>query len=195
MPRGERTQGAPLTRAEGTEVTERTGSPQRNGATEVERRRCAGSTGRPATQADWRDQIGSRETNTSEFVGWCSFPRSDPIRAASLRDARRTRASSVRSPLLRCSVVLPFSPSPPLSDGYTAGEIDVILKSSIFIAGTSAVPGIVVGLADVHRHGAAEHRDVVEAARRDRRSSGSSAPARRSRRSRSGTSRRASCRC
>ncbi len=26
-------------------------------------------------------------------------------------------------------------------DGYTAGEIDVILKSSIFIAGTSAVPG------------------------------------------------------
>src|SRR5436190_15052550 len=39
-----------------TEGTERTGSPQRNGATEI-KRRCAGSTGRPAQQADERDWI------------------------------------------------------------------------------------------------------------------------------------------
>ena len=50
--------------------------------------------------------------------------------------------------------------------GYTAGEIDVIRKSSIRIGGTSAVPGCVVGLADVHRDRLAERGDVVEAARR-----------------------------
>jgi hypothetical protein len=65
--------------------------------------------------------------------------RSD--RAASLRDARRAvvvRSTSV--PLLLCGFTV-ASVASVFGGGYTAGEIDVILKSSIFIAGTSAVPG------------------------------------------------------
>ena len=73
-------------------------------------------------------------------MGWCSFFTIDPI--AQRRFATPVEPGvSVCSLLLRCSVVLPFAPWPPLSAGYTAGEMDVIRKSSIFIAGTSAVPG------------------------------------------------------
>ena len=121
MPRGERAQGASLTRAEGTEVTERTGSPQRNGETEVKREtrawvRRVGLRSRPTSA------IGSIvKTNTSAIHRVLVFTI-DPIalrRFATPVEPHSLRSTSVR---LRCSVVLPFSPSPLLSGRLYGGR-------------------------------------------------------------------------
>ncbi len=97
--------------AEVTESTERTGKPQSNGATETRRDsaiRRVGLRRRPTARSD-----RIVKTNTDD-------------RRARFHDSIRLRRrfvtpveslTSVRTPLLRVSVVKPLSPSPPLTGG------------------------------------------------------------------------------